>query len=155
MSRDTNSNAVASSYKHTFSVPDDVPSNYQFLYWKVYYSDEEHKLSANEIGRKLVDRIIPDFPCQISTHTNTEHTHNHIIFSAWDMDGKKYNDNIKAKNLIRKVSDELCNEYGLHVLEDTKEMKLIKYKDADGNLHYYEPTDRKPSPEFVSTHLVI
>lgn len=119
--------------------------NKEVVAWHLIQSFEEsiRPEVANEIGRKLVDKIIPDYPCQISTHTNTEHTHNHIIFSAWDMDGKKYNDNIKAKNLIRKVSDELCKEYGLHVLEDTKEMKLIKYKDADGNLHYYEPTDRK------------
>lgn len=119
--------------------------NKEVVAWHLIQSFEESIRSeiANEIGRKLIEKIIPDYPCQISTHTNTEHTHNHIIFSAWDVDGKKYNDDIKAKNLIRKVSDELCQEYGLHVLEDTKEMKLVKYQDSDGNLRYYEPTDRK------------
>ena len=119
--------------------------NKEVVAWHLIQSFEEsiRPEIANEIGRKLIENIIPDYPCQISTHTNTEHTHNHIIFSAWDVDGKKYNDDIKAKNLIRKVSDELCQEYGLHVLEDTKEMKLVKYQDSDGNLRYYEPTDRK------------
>lgn len=98
---------------------------------------------ANEIGRKLVDKILPNFPAQISTHTNTVHTHNHIIFSAWDIDGKKYNGSNKNYNLIREVSDKLCQEYGLHIMENTQEMKLIRYKDADGKIHYFEPTDRK------------
>lgn len=119
--------------------------NKEVIAWHLIQSFEEsiRPEIANEIGRKLVERIIPEFPCQISTHTNTEHTHNHIILSAWDMDGKKFHNDHKAVDLIRKVSDELCNEYGLHVLENTREMKLVKYKDADGYLHYYEPTDRK------------
>ena len=120
-------------------------NNQEVIAWHLIQSFEEsiRPEVANEIGRRLVDKIIPDYPCQISTHTNTEHTHNHIIFSAWNIDGKKYNANNKAVDLVRKISDRLCFEYGLHVLENTKEMKLIKYKDSDGNLHYYEPTDRK------------
>ena len=119
--------------------------NKEVIAWHLIQSFEEsiRPEIANEIGRKLVEKIIPEFPCQISTHTNTDHTHNHIILSAWDMEGKKFHNDHKAVDLIRSVSDELCNEYGLHVLENTKEMKLIKYQDADGNLHYYEPTDRK------------
>ena len=119
--------------------------NKEVIAWHLIQSFEEsiRPELANEIGCKLVDKIIPNFPCQISTHTNTEHTHNHIIFSAWDVDGKKFHNDHKAVDLIRKISDELCQNYGLNILEDTKEMKLVKYKDADGNLHYYEPTGRK------------
>ena len=119
--------------------------NKEVVAWHMIQSFEEsiRPEVANEIGRKLVEEIIPDYPCQISTHTNTGHTHNHIIFSAWDMDGKKFHNDHKAVDLVRRISDKLCNEYGLHVLEDTKEMKLVKYKDSDGNIHFYEPTDRK------------
>lgn len=117
----------------------------EVIAWHLIQSFEEsiRPELANEIGAKLVDQLIPDYPCQISTHTNTEHTHNHIIFSAWDMDGKKFHNDHKAVNLIRSISDELCQEYGLHVMEDTKEMKLIRYHDNDGDIHFYEPTDRK------------
>jgi len=119
--------------------------NKEVIGWHLIQSFEENIRPeiANEIGRKLVVKIIPDFPCQISTHTNTAHTHNHIILSAWDLYGKKFNNDHKAVDFIRQVSDELCKEYGLHVLEDTREMKLVKYKDDEGKTHYYEPTDRK------------
>ena len=98
---------------------------------------------ANEIGLKLVEKIFSNYAVVISTHTNTSNIHNHFIISAWGLDGKKWNNSNTNYQLIRSVSDELCREYGLRVLEDTTKMKLVKWTDKDGNIHYYEPTDRK------------
>lgn len=99
---------------------------------------------ANEIGVKLAERLFSEYQCVISTHTNTEHTHNHIILNSTSfVDGKKYNDNLKTYAAIRKISDELCEEYGIKTLEKTKEMKLIKYKDDNGKTKFFEPTSRK------------
>lgn len=99
--------------------------------------------TANEIGRKLVKEIFNNFPAVISTHTNTENTHNHIIICAWDLDGKKWNQCNKNYQLIRESSDRLCDEYGLSVIEDKRKQKLIKWTDEKGNTRYYEPSDRK------------
>ena len=104
---------------------------------------EVDPVTANEIGRKLAEELLKGHPCVISTHTNTENIHNHIVFCAWNEDGKKYNDCHDTYRAIRKLSDKLCKEYGLSVLENTQEMKLKKYKDASGNIRYYEPTERK------------
>ena len=98
---------------------------------------------ANEIGRKLAERLFPNFPVVISTHTNEAHIHNHIEFCAWNLDGKKYNYDHAAYDRIREESDKLCREYGLSVLEHTKERKLVRWEDAEGKVHYFEPTDRK------------
>lgn len=38
---------------------------------------------ANEIGVKLAKEMFPTFPVVVSTHTNTENTHNHIMICAW------------------------------------------------------------------------
>ena len=46
---------------------------------------------ANEIGVKLAKEMFPNFPVVVSTHTNTENTHNHIMICAWDLNGKKWN----------------------------------------------------------------
>lgn len=117
----------------------------EVLAWHLVQSFEEQisPQMANEIGCKLANEIFNNFACTISTHTNTENTHNHIIVCAWDRDGKKWNNcNTTYKN-IRKVSDRLCEEYGLNVLENTKDVKLIKWKDNEGNTRYFEPTVRK------------
>lgn len=98
---------------------------------------------ANEIGQKLAHEVFGDHACVISTHTNTDNTHNHIIVCAWNIHGKKWNNCNTNTRLIRQVSDRLCEEYGLSVLYNTQDMRLVKTKDKDGNIHYYEPTDRK------------
>lgn len=98
---------------------------------------------ANEIGRKMAEELFPNFPAVISTHTNTDNIHNHIEFCAWNFDGKKYNYDHKAYDKIRSVSDRLCKEYGLRVLEHTQDRKLVAWQDEEGKTRYFEPTDRK------------
>lgn len=99
---------------------------------------------ANEIGCKLAEELFSDFQCIVSTHTNTSHTHNHIVFNAVSYNtGNKYYDTLKSYKKMRNISDRLCEEYGLPVLEHTKDFRLAKYKDAEGNIRYFEPTDRK------------
>jgi hypothetical protein len=115
------------------------------LAWHYHQNFEGHvdPVIANEIGRKLAEEVFKDFAVVIGTHTNTENIHNHIIICAWNMNGKKWNQCNRAYQHIREVSDRLCEEYGLSVLRDTQKQKLVKFKDKDGNTHYYEPTERK------------
>lgn len=115
------------------------------LAWHYHQNFEGHvdPVIANEIGRKLAEEVFKDFAVVIGTHTNTENTHNHIIICAWNMNGKKWNQCNRAYQNIRKISDRLCEEYGLSVLRETQKQKLVKYKDKEGNVHYYEPTERK------------
>lgn len=107
------------------------------------FEGEVNPVTANEIGRKLADELFPGHPVVISTHTNTENTHNHIEFCAWNLDGKKWNQCNENYQRIRECSDRLCDEYGLSVLEHTRQQKLIRWEDSEGKVHYFEPTDRK------------
>lgn len=101
---------------------------------------------ANEIGKKLAEECFEEFQCVITTHTNTENTHNHIIFNAWEIgSGRKYNDCEETYRKIRTTSDRLCREYGLPVLEETEDFTLAKWKDENGKTHSFEPTKRKNS----------
>lgn len=115
------------------------------LAWHFHQNFEGHidPIIANEIGHKLAEEMFGNFPVVIGTHTNTENTHNHIIVCAWNLEGKKWHQHNAAYQKLRTVSDRLCDEYGLSVLEKTRKQKLIKFKDKNGNLHYYEPTERK------------
>lgn len=117
------------------------------LGWHLVQSFDEEEIdpiTAHEIGIKLAEQVFGNFPVVVSTHTNTDNIHNHFIICAWDFDGKKWdNSNRNYKNLIRATSDRLCDEYGLSVLEHTRNQRLVRWYDEEGNLHYYEPTDRK------------
>ena len=116
------------------------------LMYHLYQSFKGWEVSptvANEIGRKLAEEVFKGYTVTVSTHSNTDNVHNHFIISAWDDNGRKWDNCHKTTNQIRRVSDRLCKEYGLDVLEKTSQMNLIKYYDKDGKIHYYEPTELK------------
>lgn len=99
---------------------------------------------ANEIGVEFAKRYLEDYQVVVSTHINTGYVHNHIEFNATSfIDGHKFNDCLKTIKDIRNISDEICKEYGLEILEDTKDFELAYYRDSNGKLKVYEPTQRK------------
>lgn len=75
---------------------------------------------AHEIGVRLANEMWGDrFQVVVTTHLNTDHIHNHFVLNSVSFkDGKKYYSNRENMALLRKTSDELCEEYGLSVLEE-------------------------------------
>lgn len=75
---------------------------------------------AHEIGVRLAEEMWGDrFEVVISTHLNTNHIHNHFVVNSVSFkDGKKYYDKRETQAEIRHISDSLCAEYGLSVLEE-------------------------------------
>ncbi len=69
---------------------------------------------------ELAERLLQGkYEAVITTHLNTEHYHNHIVFNSVSMeDGKKYHSNSRSYyEDVRKASDALCLKYGLSVIE--------------------------------------
>ena len=59
------------------------------------------------------------FQVVVSTHLNTRHLHNHFVINSVSFkDGYKYYSNLSNTALLWKTSDEICEEYGLSVLEE-------------------------------------
>lgn len=78
----------------------------------------------NEMGVELANEIFNGFQCIVSTHTNTDSLHNHIIINAVNMyTGKKYHDCDATKNLLRQMSDRILEREGLEVLEKTRKFQ--------------------------------
>ncbi len=75
---------------------------------------------AHEIGVKIAEEMWGDrFQVVVSTHLNTKHLHNHFVINSVSFkDGKKYYSNLTNTALLRKISDEICEEYGLGVLKE-------------------------------------
>lgn len=75
---------------------------------------------AHKIGVRLANEMWGDrFQVVVTTHLNTDHIHNHFVLNSVSFkDGKKYYSNRENTALLRKTSDELCEEYGLSVLEE-------------------------------------
>jgi len=77
---------------------------------------------AHEIGKRLADIVTQGkHEYILTTHIDKGHVHNHIIFCAANfVDYRKYKSNKFTLKDIRKRSDELCKEYGLSVVDPTK-----------------------------------
>ena len=83
---------------------------------------EVTKEQAHEIGIKLAEELWGDkYEVLVSTHLNTKHYHNHFVVNSVSFtDGKKYRNTVENYAMMRAVSDDLCREYGLSVLEEKK-----------------------------------
>lgn len=77
--------------------------------------DQVHEIGCEFARRFLADR----FECTVSTHLDKGHLHNHIVVNSVSfMDGRMFrNDFTTYYKGIRAVSDELCRENRLSVVE--------------------------------------
>lgn len=96
------------------------------------YQSFKEKVSpeiAHQIGIELAKEIWGDrFQVIVTTHLNTEHTHNHFVVNSVSFeDGLRYYDNHTTYSRIRHFSDELCKEYGLNVLKEKPTKANLKY----------------------------
>lgn len=73
---------------------------------------------AHKIGLEWVRSVFgKNFQAVICTHIDRENIHNHICLCPYDLDGIKFNSNKKSLERIRKVSDEICKNYGICEME--------------------------------------
>lgn len=85
--------------------------------------------SIHELGKEFARRAFGDrFEVVVATHLNTDCLHNHYVLNSVSfMDGKKYYDNNESYARLRQISDELCREYGLYVIENPKKRSRKPY----------------------------
>lgn len=75
---------------------------------------------AHQIGVELADQLLSGrYQAVVTTHLNTLHIHNHIVWCAVALDnGRKYHSNARSYYTeVRAKSDALCRQYGLSVIE--------------------------------------
>lgn len=77
--------------------------------------------TAHQCGVELVNRLFADkYEVVLATHIDRDHLHNHIIINAVSfVDGSKYRRSFKDYFVdIRGISDEICREHCLSVIEN-------------------------------------
>ena len=89
---------------------------------------------ANEIGNELASRMTDDqFAYVVATHIDKHHIHNHIILCSTDLEGQhKYRDVKQSAKDLAEISDSLCREHGLSVIQNPQD-KTVTYDKWQGN----------------------
>ncbi len=95
---------------------------------------------AHEIGMELAREILGGrYEFVLTTHTDRDHVHNHLIFNAVSFeDHKHYHSNKRSYHYIRRTSDRLCKEHGLSVIipGQDKGKSYIEHQAAQNGTSY-------------------
>lgn len=106
-----------------------------------YQSFKEGEVTADiahEIGVKFAEEMFKDYEVVVATHQNTNHVHNHFIINSVSYKtGKKYNNDRANLAKLRHISDSICAEYGLSVLDEDISYRNT-YKNKVLNDDYYK-----------------
>ena len=78
---------------------------------------------AHKVGIELAKRMWGDrFEVLVSTHLNTGTLHNHFCLNSVSFaDGFRYYDQKATYAKLRRISDEVCREFGLSVIKSPKD----------------------------------
>lgn len=88
---------------------------------------------ANKIGYELASRLLNgDFAFLVATHDDHAHIHNHIVFSAVSLDcNHKFKDVLRSGKVVAELSDSLCREHRLSIVENPQD-KTVSYDKWQG-----------------------
>lgn len=80
---------------------------------------------CHQMGVELAQELWGSrFEIVVATHLNTACLHNHFVLNSVSfLDGKRYNDCKRTYREFRNLSDQICREYGLSVIENPQKTK--------------------------------
>ena len=93
---------------------------------------------AHKIGLELCEKVFQGkYEYVLTTHIDKWHLHNHVIFNNVSfVTGKAYQSNKRSYHQIRTVSDEICKENGLSVIDEN--YKKFKNRYSTNGKSYIE-----------------
>lgn len=94
-----------------------------YIAWHGYQSFKPEEVTpeqAHQIGLQLAKEMRGNrFQIIVTTHLDKDHIHNHFCFNSVSfIDGGKYNYSKSELRKLREVSDRICAEHGLSVIEN-------------------------------------
>ena len=91
---------------------------------------------AHKIALELTEKALKDYECLVATHIDREHIHSHIVFNSVSFeDGRKYHSDNNSLHELMKLSDEICRQHGVAVL-DKPDFKKDGQNDVLGDKEY-------------------
>lgn len=111
-----------------------------------FKEEEVEPDTAFQITQKFVSEYLgKSYEAVFVVHDNTEHVHSHIIFNSVSfLDGKKYRyEKGDWARDIQPITNRLCKEYGLSIIDIEEEMRDGKRKSSEHYKEWNEHRDGK------------
>lgn len=100
---------------------DKCTGNIAYHAYQSFKTGEVSPELAHKIGVELAKEMWSEYQVVVATHFNTATYHNHFVVNSVNMfTGKKFNCNKGAYYKFREISDRLCRENDLIVIENPK-----------------------------------
>ena len=100
---------------------DKCTGNIAYHAYQSFKTGEVSPELAHKIGVELAKEMWSEYQVVVATHFNTGTYHNHFVVNSVNMfTGKKFNCNIGAYYKFREISDRLCKEKNLIVIENPR-----------------------------------
>ncbi len=98
---------------------------------------------ANKIGQELCS-YFKNYQIVMATHKDKNYIHNHFVMNSVDFEtGKKHHQSVKDLENIKKLSNKLCEKYGLRQI-NLENSKVSKYLNSgEYHLSKKEETEKK------------
>ena len=95
-------------------------TNVAYHGFQSFKHDEVTPEEAHQIGIETARRMWGDkYQVVVTTHLNTDSVHNHMVVNAVSFkDGKKFQNHVSDHIRLREISDQICRDHRLSVLED-------------------------------------
>ncbi|MCD8028177.1 MAG: relaxase/mobilization nuclease domain-containing protein [Erysipelotrichaceae bacterium] len=124
----------------------------EILAFHGYQSFEEDEVDADlahQIGVEYAQKMWGDrFEVIVSTHLDTDNIHNHFLINSTSfVDGNRYSNTYSDIQRMRNISDEICREHNLSVIENKT------HKGKSRSQHFHERTLRSIVKEDVDDAL--
>ena len=73
---------------------------------------------AHKIALELAEKALGNYESVVATHIDREHIHSHIVFNSVSFEtGQKYHSDNNSLHELMKLSDKICESYGVHTLQ--------------------------------------
>ena len=132
---------AAEQFMQTKRLYDKLGGRTAFHAYQSFAQGEVTAEQAHQIGIELAQEMWGDrFEVLVATHLNTNHYHNHFVINSLSFaDGLKFDNRKSDYERMKRLSDELCRQYGLSVVESKERGKHYAEWRAEQN---GEPTLR-------------
>ncbi len=81
---------------------------------------------AHKIGVEFASKAFAGYQIVVTTHTDRNHIHNHILVNSCHIEtGAKWLSNKTSLRMLRAESDRLCKRYGLSVIDSESQSRAI------------------------------
>jgi hypothetical protein len=125
--------------------------------------EESKKLTrehVNKMGQELASRYFEGHQYLVVTHSHDEHHHNHIIVNSVHKEtGQRITNKKKHLYKLREISDQVCRENGLSVIDgDAKERRarmpdrVDRIERYNGNSYIYAMKDKAQFARHYATN---